>query len=119
MKKAAMKIYDSLKDENLEKVDIQKAENKAHNLGIYKEKFLLMIDLVKDVMAGNYKISGTSVAILVGAILYVISPVDAIPDIAPVLGWLDDIGIISIAINQLGHVLDDYKLFLMEKQPIN
>ncbi len=29
------------------------------------------------------------------AILYVISPVDLIPDAIPILGWLDDLGVVS------------------------
>jgi uncharacterized membrane protein YkvA (DUF1232 family) len=29
------------------------------------------------------------------AVLYFLSPVDAIPDIIPILGWLDDLGVLS------------------------
>ncbi len=32
--------------------------------------------------------------IVVGALLYFISPLDAIPDIAPLVGYLDDLGVI-------------------------
>jgi uncharacterized membrane protein YkvA (DUF1232 family) len=31
------------------------------------------------------------------AVLYFVLPVDAIPDILPVLGWLDDVGVLSAA----------------------
>lgn len=31
------------------------------------------------------------------AIIYFLSPVDAIPDFIPVLGWLDDLGVLSAA----------------------
>ncbi|WP_244237761.1 YkvA family protein [Corallococcus llansteffanensis] len=31
------------------------------------------------------------------AVLYFVSPVDAIPDFIPVLGWLDDLGVLSAA----------------------
>ena len=32
------------------------------------------------------------------AVLYVISPVDLIPDVLPVIGWLDDIGVLGLAL---------------------
>lgn len=31
------------------------------------------------------------------AVLYFVMPVDALPDILPVLGWLDDVGVLSAA----------------------
>lgn len=33
--------------------------------------------------------------------LYVLSPIDAIPDVVPLLGWLDDIGVIGAAVTFL------------------
>jgi uncharacterized membrane protein YkvA (DUF1232 family) len=31
------------------------------------------------------------------AVLYFLSPVDALPDFIPILGWLDDLGVLSAA----------------------
>jgi uncharacterized membrane protein YkvA (DUF1232 family) len=31
------------------------------------------------------------------AVVYFLSPVDAIPDILPILGWFDDLGVLSAA----------------------
>jgi uncharacterized membrane protein YkvA (DUF1232 family) len=31
------------------------------------------------------------------AVIYFVSPVDAIPDVLPILGWLDDLGVLSAA----------------------
>ncbi len=30
------------------------------------------------------------------ALLYLLSPVDAVPDVIPVVGWLDDLGVLSV-----------------------
>ncbi len=38
------------------------------------------------------------VVILILAVLYVLSPIDFIPDILPVLGWIDDVAVILITI---------------------
>ena len=43
------------------------------------------------------------------AIAYIVCPVDAIPDVAPVLGWLDDIGVAALALMYLSRVLKPYK----------
>ena len=40
-------------------------------------------------------------AVAIAALLYVVSPIDAIPDVIPVLGLTDDVGIVSLAIKLL------------------
>ena len=45
-------------------------------------------------------------ATLVGAIAYFVLPIDAIPDVLPVLGFTDDAAVLAIAINLVaGHIL--------------
>jgi uncharacterized membrane protein YkvA (DUF1232 family) len=51
------------------------------------------------------------------AIVYVISPLDAIPDAIPVIGWLDDLGIIGAALAYLSRVLDRYRHPVIEVAP--
>jgi len=47
-------------------------------------------------------------AIVVGALIYFISPIDTIPDIAPLVGYLDDLGVITAVLKFLGHELIPY-----------
>lgn len=47
-------------------------------------------------------------AIVVMGLIYFISPIDTIPDIAPLIGYLDDLGVITAVIKFLGSELIPY-----------
>ena len=40
-------------------------------------------------------------AIITGALAYFISPIDAIPDVTPIVGYSDDIGVVAAAVAAL------------------
>ncbi|MCC7382848.1 MAG: DUF1232 domain-containing protein [Deltaproteobacteria bacterium] len=46
---------------------------------------------------------------LVLAIIYAISPVDLVPDLAPLLGWLDDAGFLALAFSWLGREVERFE----------
>lgn len=52
-----------------------------------------MLSRLKTIIAlmRNPKVSKLPKFLVVGAIIYLLMPMDAIPDVAPVVGWLDDI----------------------------
>lgn len=46
--------------------------------------------------------SGVSLKLLlVAAALYLLLPVDLIPDVLPLAGWLDDLGVLALAVGWL------------------
>ena len=47
-------------------------------------------------------------AIVVAGLIYFIVPIDAIPDLTPFFGYLDDLGAITALLKYLGHELIDY-----------
>ena len=47
-------------------------------------------------------------AVAIGALVYVVSPVDAIPDIIPVFGLTDDAAVVAAAVATLGAQLAAY-----------
>jgi uncharacterized membrane protein YkvA (DUF1232 family) len=69
----------------------------------------LVLELLEDVRTGTYReLPWSSVALASAAVLYSLSPRDVIPDIIPVLGALDDITVISLAMRLLQRDLKAY-----------
>lgn len=49
-------------------------------------------------------------AVIIGALGYFISPIDAIPDIVPMVGYADDLGVLTAAIATVAaYITDDVK----------
>lgn len=48
-----------------------------------------------------------NVLILGAALLYLVSPLDCIPDIIPVVGWLDDIGVLALVVKFVMACMDN------------
>ncbi len=46
---------------------------------------------------------------VLAALVYVVSPVDLIPDAIPVVGWLDDVGVMSLAVAWMWRIVGRYR----------
>ncbi len=74
-----------------------------------KDDILLLCNYVKDIATGRYKGYKTwNLTVIIAALLYIISPVDVIPDFL-IGGFVDDIGIIAWALGKMSSELDAYK----------
>lgn len=60
-------------------------------------------------MINDPQAAWTSKVIAIGALIYLISPLDAVPDVIPVLGLTDDAGVILAAVRTLYSDLAKYK----------
>lgn len=47
-------------------------------------------------------------SIVIGALIYFISPIDAVPDLAPLVGYLDDLGVVTAVLKFMGSELIPY-----------
>ena len=101
---------------------VLKNENKI--LGIMKNQTLskylndvtLYFQMLKDFFSGEYKnIPIGSIAAIVGTLLYVLSPIDLIPDFLPG-GFLDDVGILIACLNFTKFDVEEYKKSKDENQ---
>jgi uncharacterized membrane protein YkvA (DUF1232 family) len=48
-------------------------------------------------------------AFVLAALVYVISPVDLIPDAIPFVGWLDDVGVMGLAVAWMWRIVGRYR----------
>jgi uncharacterized membrane protein YkvA (DUF1232 family) len=55
------------------------------------------------------QISGASVALLVAALVYFVTPVDIIPDTLGALGFVDDVAVIQSAVDAVRAELDQFR----------
>lgn len=59
---------------------------------------------------GDKEASFFGKAFVLFAVAYVATPIDLIPEaFVPVLGWLDDIGVVTLALWHLGRVTSKYR----------
>lgn len=66
--------------------------------------------LVQEVRKGEYNdISKKAVVMIVGGLLYFISPIDAVPDFLAGVGLLDDVAVIGFIAGQLKQELEKFR----------
>jgi len=91
----------------------EEIENKIGSSGPLKkyiEDVKILFEMVKDYWYGNYKtIPFWVIASVVFALLYVLSPIDLIPDVIPVIGLLDDAAVMSLCLLLIEQQLYEYK----------
>jgi len=90
-----------------------KAEYVEENLWYKLEKVGKKISFAKDIMAlfgylQDSFVSWHRKALVIAALIYFIAPIDTIPDVAPLFGYLDDLGVITALLKFLGSELIPY-----------
>jgi uncharacterized membrane protein YkvA (DUF1232 family) len=91
----------------------QKITYVEENLWSKLERTGKKISFAKDILAlVNYMrdsyVPWYRKTIVVAALIYFISPIDAVPDLTPFFGYLDDLGVITALLKYLGSELTPY-----------
>jgi len=69
----------------------------------------LLASMVGDYFSGDYKeLPWPSIAAIAAAIVYVVSPIDLIPDVIVPIGWTDDMVVVALVFEALGVDLAKY-----------
>ncbi len=111
MIRKAKKFYEGYKKTKITLEQLKKANNLKGNLGEIGNKFALLVRMMRSNLKGEFEISTADKLKIVGAIVYVITTLDAVPDIIPVLGFGDDIGVVAYVIGKLGKLIKKYEEF--------
>ena len=116
MLKRAKKLYEKYKKTNITAEDLKKAGKLKNNLGAVASKFGLLVRMLQADKRGEFKIPTMNKVKIIGAIIYVISTIDAVPDILPIIGFGDDIGVVAYVISKLGSLISEYEKFELQKK---
>lgn len=67
-----------------------------------------LFSMFRDMFAGRYKASFLTIVALIAAGIYILSPIDIIPDFFPIIGWMDDGAVFYFLLRRLMYELDRY-----------
>jgi uncharacterized membrane protein YkvA (DUF1232 family) len=100
------------------KIVLEKVKKEGGNGLINKAlaKVLLMVNLVKSYTAGQYKdIETKNIVFIIAGLIYLVMPIDFIPDFLPVLGFADDVALLIFIFNALNAEIERYELWQANK----
>jgi uncharacterized membrane protein YkvA (DUF1232 family) len=89
--------------------------SKSSSLKSYIEDIKLAYAMVRD---PGFRIDHTAKVVVIIALLYLISPIDLLPDAIPVLGLLDDALVIGYALQQAAAELERYRALQQDTRAV-
>jgi uncharacterized membrane protein YkvA (DUF1232 family) len=104
------KKAEDLRDKLAEDFDETEAQEFAstHSNKKWYDDFILLLDMVRD---PEFELTTKSKLLITGTLAYVVLPIDVIPDLIPVVGWLDDIFLISLTMKSLYDDIEAFKAY--------
>ena len=77
------------------------------------ESLKLIFGLTRDYARGSYRdVRYRSIILIIIGLLYLVAPIDSIPDFIPIAGFIDDAAVLALVIKQVRSELDKYKTWL-------
>lgn len=73
----------------------------------------LLFSMLADSFNSKYPVPKKTVLVITFTLLYLISPIDFLPDLIPLLGFADDIALIAFAFSLIKDDIDNYRAWKM------
>ena len=74
-----------------------------------KEIFFDLYDFIKDICSGKYKASWFAITMVAVGLIYLLSPIDLIPDAIPVAGMIDDAFVLKLIYDAIKDEINNWK----------
>ena len=88
----------------------QLAHEKAAKLGRFFEEFELLWQMLKDYHSGAYRdVPWRFIAAVGFAAFYLLNPFDVIPDVLPVVGYVDDAAVFGLVLSSFKSEIEKYQ----------
>ncbi|MGB0949851.1 MAG: YkvA family protein, partial [Marinirhabdus sp.] len=96
--------------------NIDKKFSGGNSLSKYAKLGSIMMNMLKDIKHGGYKnIPWFTIATVVFALLYILNPLDVVPDFIPGLGYIDDVAVLTIGVGWIESDLHRYLSWKVEQ----
>lgn len=88
----------------------QKVRKNQGKLGAVRRDFETLIRMLKAWGTGKYKGIGiANILVVAGAIFYFVNPFDAVVDFMPIIGFTDDVAVITFALARLKNEVQKFQ----------
>ena len=88
---------------------IEKKVKGSGKLNRFSADIKLMFSMIRDYRNGSYRdVPWKSIAAMAGALLYVMNPLDFIPDLIIGIGFVDDVGVVALCLKLVESDLHKY-----------
>lgn len=90
--------------------DLKDKFKNQSTLSKFYEEFKLLLSMIRDYYKRKYtEVPWYIISSIGAALLYVLSPIDLIPDFIPIVGYLDDAAVLAFCLKQVRAEIEKYK----------
>ena len=99
---------------------LEESMNQYPKLGAVIEDVKTMVSMIKSYSKKEYtQIPLASIISILGALIYLVNPMDLIPDAIPVIGQVDDIAVIGLCLKICKSDIENYKKWVASQTEKN